>query len=164
VNNTVHDTKPQVREPQDRRAKDNGGGLRPEPALVRDRRAGLRAAGLDPDARPDRHRPPLGTQAAPAAAVLRGRPPGSQRPPPAAPPRRTLALGRRHYCRSRPPVGLPVRLTSRNNHHDQEGEHQGPWNPAHPARRPASQPPPRRENQPPASTSGHHITDAKDRG
>ena len=35
-------------------------GLRPEPAVVRDRRPGLRAAGLDPDARPDRGRPPLG--------------------------------------------------------------------------------------------------------
>jgi hypothetical protein len=36
VNNTVHDTKPQVRWPQDRRAKNKRGGLRAEPAVVRD--------------------------------------------------------------------------------------------------------------------------------
>jgi hypothetical protein len=37
---------------------------------VRDRLPGLRAAGLDPDARPDRDCPPLGTETAPAAPVL----------------------------------------------------------------------------------------------
>ena len=37
--------------------------------------AGLRAAGLDPAARPDRASPPLGTQTAPAAPVLRCRTP-----------------------------------------------------------------------------------------
>ena len=42
----------------------------------------------------DRHRPPLGTQTAAAADVLRRRAPGPRRPPPAAPPRRDLALGR----------------------------------------------------------------------
>ena len=69
-------------------------GVRPEPDLVRDRRAGLRTAGLDPDARPTRERPPLGTQAAAAAPVLRRRAPGPQRPPAAAPPRPDLAMGR----------------------------------------------------------------------
>ena len=49
--------------------------------------------------------------------------------------------------RSRPPAGLPVWLTSRNNHCYQEGEHQGPWNPAHPARQPGSRARPRPENQ-----------------
>ena len=48
-------------------------GLRPEPALVRDRRPGLRAAGLGPDARPGRGRPPLGAETAPAAPVRRRR-------------------------------------------------------------------------------------------
>ena len=114
-------------------------GLRPEPGLVRDRRPGLRAAGLDPDARPDRDRPPLGTETAPPAPVLRRRPARARRPPPAAPARRTMALGRRDHRRGHPPAGPPLRLTSRNRHYDQEGEHQGPWNPAHPARQPGSQ-------------------------
>jgi Transposase DDE domain group 1 len=139
-------------------------GLRAEPAVVRDRRAGLRAAGLDPDARPGRSPPPVGTQTAPAAPVLRRGPPGHQRPAPAAQARRALALGRGGHRRSRPPAGHPVRLTSRNNHDDQQGEHQGTWNPAHPARQPGSQAPPGPENQCPASASGHHITGAKDRG
>ena len=45
-----------------------------------------------------------------------------------------------------------------------EGEHQGPWNPAHPARQPGSQALPGQKNHPPADTSGQHISDAKDRG
>ena len=49
-------------------------GVRAEPGLVRDRSAGLRAAGLDADARPGRGRPPLGAEAAPPAPVLRRRP------------------------------------------------------------------------------------------
>ena len=66
-------------------------------------------------------RPPLGTETAPAAPVLRRRPPRPQRPPPAAPARRTLALGRRDHRRGHPPAGPPVRLTSRNHPYDQEG-------------------------------------------
>ena len=45
--------------------------FRPEPAVVRDRRPGLRTPGLDPDDRPDRDRPPLGTQTAPATRLPR---------------------------------------------------------------------------------------------
>ena len=63
--------------------------------------------------------------------------PGRQAP--AAPPRRTLALGRADHRRGHPPAGPPARLTSRNSHYDQKGEHQGSWNPAHPARQPGSQ-------------------------
>ena len=59
-------------------------GLRPEPGLVRDRRPGLRTAGLEADARPDRDRPPLGTETTAAAPVLCRRAPGPRRPPPAA--------------------------------------------------------------------------------
>src|SRR6202041_3317972 len=72
-------------------------GLRPEPAVVRGRGAGLRAAGLDPDARPGRRRPPPGTETPPPAALPRRRPPCLQRAAAAAPPRRALALGRRAH-------------------------------------------------------------------
>ena len=105
-----------------------------------------------------RRGPPLGTETAAAAPVLRRRPPGQQRPPPAAPPRRALALGRRDHRRSRPPAGPPVRLTSRNNPDDQEGEHQGPWNPAHPARQPGSQARPHPENQPQPRPQATHVS------
>jgi hypothetical protein len=70
----------------------------------------------------------LGAQAAAAAPVPRRRPPGPQWSAPAAPPRRPLALGHGDHRRNRPPASPPVRLTSRNNHDDQEGKHQGPWN------------------------------------
>ena len=63
----------------------------------------------------------VGTQTAPAAAVLRRRAPGPRRLPPAAAPRRTLALGRRGDRRRHPPAGPPVRLTSRNHPDDAEG-------------------------------------------
>ena len=97
-----------------RNAKDTGlrnlplQGLRPEPGLVRDRRPGLRAAGLDADARPGRASPPLGTQTPAAAPVRRRRPPGPRRPARlrlrlAA----TLALGRPDHRRGHPPAGHP---------------------------------------------------------
>jgi hypothetical protein len=111
-----------------------------------------------------RRRPPVGTETAAAAPVLRRRPPGQQRPAPPAQARRALALDQGGHRRSRPPAGPPVRLTSRNSHDDQKGEHQGPWNPAHPARQPGSQAPPGPENQNQANASGRHITSAKDRG
>jgi hypothetical protein len=139
-------------------------GVRAEPGLVRDRRAGLRAAGLGPDARPGRHRPPLGAQAAPPARLRRRRPSGARRPPPAAKARAELALGCRDRRRRYPPAGPPVRLTSRNSHHDQEGEPQGPWNPAHPARQPGSRARPEAGKQPRASASGRRLRGAKDRG
>ena len=58
--------------------------FRPEPAVVRDRHPGLRTPGLDTDDRPGRDRPPLGTETAPAAPVLRRWAPRPRRPPPAA--------------------------------------------------------------------------------
>jgi hypothetical protein len=94
VKNTVRHAKQQVRNTIRCRARDKRGGLRPEPAVVRDHRAGLRTAGLDPTARPHRDRPPLGTETAPVAAVLRRLAPGPRRPPPAAPARPALALVR----------------------------------------------------------------------
>ena len=96
-------------------------------------------------------RPPLGTETAPAAPVLRRRPPRPRRPPPAAPARRTLALGRRDHRRRHPPAGPPVRLTSRNQPlRPGKEQHPGPWNPAHPARQPGSQARPAPENHLPA--------------
>jgi hypothetical protein len=50
--------------------------VRPEPDLVRDRRPGLRTARLDPDARPGRPGPPLGTQTPEAKDLRRRRAPG----------------------------------------------------------------------------------------
>jgi len=58
----------------------------------------------------------------------------------------------------------PIRLTSRNSHNDEEGETQGPWNPAHPARQPGSQARPNAEIRPQASASARHPMSAKDRG
>jgi hypothetical protein len=66
--------------------------LRPEPAVARDRGTGMRAPGLDADARPDRDRPPLGAETAPPAPVRRRRPPCPRRRPPEATARRTMAL------------------------------------------------------------------------
>jgi hypothetical protein len=43
-------------------------------------------------------------------------------------------------------------------------QHQGPWNPAHPARQPGSRASPAPENHPQPNTSGQHIKGAKDRG
>jgi hypothetical protein len=68
---------------------------------------GLRAACLDPAARPDQEGPPLGTQAAPPCASS---PSGSTRlqEPPATPaPRPELGLGRIHHRCDRPPLAIP---------------------------------------------------------
>jgi hypothetical protein len=43
-------------------------------------------------------------------------------------------------------------------------QHQGPWNPAHPARQPGSRASPAPGNQPQPNTSGQQIKGAKDRG
>ena len=110
--------------------------LRPEPAVVRARRAGLRIARLDADARPERRGPPVGTQAPAAADLLRRRAARERRPAAAAPPRRTLAMGPGNHRGSRPHPGPRTRITSGKHHHDQEGNPAGPWNPAHPARQP----------------------------
>ena len=137
-------------------------GLRPEPAVVRDRLPGLRAAGLDPDARPDRDCPPLGTETAPAAPVLGRRAPGPRRPPAPAPPRRTMALGPPDHHRSHPPASHPVRLTIRNDPCDTEGATLGPVEPRPPgatAGQPVTALP---ENQPQPNTSSQHVRHAKD--
>ena len=49
-----------------------------------------------------------------------------------------MTLGRRDHRRVHPPAGPPGRLTSRNTHTTQEGEYQGPVEPAHPARQPGT--------------------------
>ena len=111
------------------------------------------------------HSPPLGTQTAPAAPVLRRRAPRPRRPPPAAPPRRALALGPRHHRRGHPPAGPPVRLTSRNHPCDQEGA----------TTRARGTPPTRRDSRAAShgphlkishqpNASGQHDRHAKDRG
>jgi Transposase DDE domain group 1 len=122
-------------------------GLRPKPAVVRDHRPGLRAPSLDPDARPDRHRPPLGARTAPAAPVLRRRAPRPRRAPPGAQTRRTLALGRPDHPRRHPPASHPLRLTSRNHPCDTEGATPRARGTPPPARQPDSQPRPAPENQ-----------------
>jgi len=62
------------------------------------------------------------------------------------------------------PASHPIRLTSRYSPNDEEGETQGPWNPADPARQPGhrARPEPEITHQP--DRSGHHIRNAKDRG
>jgi hypothetical protein len=72
--------------------------------MVRDRPAGLRAAGLDPDARPGWRRSPAGTRTASAADLLRRRPAGQQRPVLAVQARRALSLGSHGHRRSRAPA------------------------------------------------------------
>ncbi len=139
-------------------------GLRAEPAVVRDRRAGLRPARLDPADRPGRRRSPLGTQA-PAPADLRRRGPAcQQRTTAPAPPRRAMALVRGHRGAIARLQALPAGLTSRNNPTTRKGEHPGPVEPRPPTRQPASQARPAPENHPQPNTSGQQTTDAKHRG
>jgi hypothetical protein len=69
---------------------------------------------------PARPGPPLGTETAPAAVLLRRRAPCPRRPPPAAPPRQNLALGTADHRRDHPPAGPRTRLTSQTDHYDQE--------------------------------------------
>jgi hypothetical protein len=103
-----------------RRAEPPAERLRAEPGLVRGRRPGLRTARVDATARPDRDRPPLGTQTAPPAPAVGRWKARARRPPPKAPPRRTMALGPRSHGRSHPPAGPAIRLNSRNRNYDQE--------------------------------------------
>jgi hypothetical protein len=145
-------------------ARDNTEGLRPEPGLVRDRRPGLRPPGLDAAARPDRDRPPLGTEKAPPAPVLRRRAARARRTPPAAPPRPTMALGLGHHRRGHPPAGPLLRLNSRNRHYDQERTTPGAAGPRPPGATAGQPRTTRPGNHPPANTSGQHISGAKDRG
>jgi hypothetical protein len=87
--------------------------------------AGLRAAGLDADARPHRGRPPLGAETAPTADLRRR---GTTRPrrPPAAEAGRPLALDRDATA------ARPSRPADQPEPHHRSGRrhHQGPWNPA----------------------------------
>ena len=130
-------------------------GYAAEPDLVPDRRPGLRADRLDPDARPHRRRPPLGTQEAAAPAVLRRRADRPRRTAAPPAPGRPVALGSDHHRRHRPPAGPGTRLTRPRHPRDQEGEPAGPWNPAHPARQPGRQPqqPAETVSQPQAQTT-----------
>ena len=125
-------------------------GLRAEPGLVRDRRSGLRAAGLDADARPHRQSPPLGAQTSAAAHLRCRRPPRPRRPPSPAPPRRTLALGRPDHLRGHPPAGHPLWLTSRNHPCDTEGATPGPVEPRPPGATAGQPATARTEKSPPA--------------
>jgi hypothetical protein len=131
-----------------RAAQPSPEGLRAEPAVVQDRGPGLRAPGLDADARPRRGRSPLGAEAAPAADLLRRRPVRQQRPAPAPPARRTLAPGRRDNGRSHPPARHPSGSPAGNTLTTRKENHQGPWNPAHPARQPATRHDQTLKNQP----------------
>ena len=76
-----------------------------------------------------------------------------------------LALGPPDHRRSRPPASPPLRLTSRNHPCDTgRSNPRGPWNPAHPARQPGSQPRPAPQNHHQPNSSGQRDGQAKDRG
>ena len=116
--------------------------LRPEPAVVRDRRPGLRAPGLDPDARPHREPPAAGNpdgsgsacspspDASPAAPAACGSDSPSAGPGPTRSPPRSPA---RKPCR-------PTNQQQPSLRHRRSNP--GPVEPAHPARQPGSQPRP----------------------
>jgi hypothetical protein len=93
-------------------------GLRAEPAVVRDRRAGLRAAGLDADARPHRGRPPLGAETGPSGGSSPSRDDSSAAAAACGGGWQTAGPG----PATLPPQGPPVRLTSPNRTIDQEGD------------------------------------------
>ena len=105
--------------------------------------------------RPRRPRPRLGTQTPAAASVRHRRAPGPRRPASAAAPVRDLALGAPAHRSDHPPAGLRPQLTSPDRPYDQEGQPQGPWNPAHPARQPGSQARPDSEMPPGHNPSQH---------
>src|SRR5690606_9531813 len=69
----------------------------PEPDLAGDRADRPRPAGLDAHARPDRHRPPLGTPPPAAPPVHHGRTARHHRPPADPPPGPALALDQPHH-------------------------------------------------------------------
>jgi len=106
--------------------------LHPKPDPVRAGSNGVRAAGLDPDARPARPGPALGTQTAAAAPVQRRRAHRLHRQAPAAAHRNTLTMGQPHH-RSDPPASGPhPRLTSPNHPSGPGRKTSGLWNPARP--------------------------------
>lgn len=110
-------------------------GVRAEPALARDRRAGPRAAGLDADAHPRRPGQPLGAEAAPAAGLRRSG--GGWCAAGAACGCDSLnagpALSPRDHSRYQQAAGPPVRLTSRNHPATRKEKPPGPVSLAHPA-------------------------------
>ena len=114
-------------------------GLRAEPGLVRDRRAGLRTARLDADARPHRRSPPLGTQTAAAALftcagrIVRGGRRLKLRLAASWPwaGQITTAIA---ACRPSHPADQPKTIPT-----TRKDTPAGPWNPAHPARQPGHQ-------------------------
>jgi len=122
--------------------------LRPEPDLVPDRRAGLRTARLDTDARPARTGPPVGTKTTETADLQLRRADRPRRPPPAASPGCPVALDTRYHRRHRPPSTpwhpadqtAPSQRLARSN----TGAR---GNPAYPARQPGHQPRPAADKQ-----------------
>lgn len=109
---------------------------------------------LNADARPDPRHPPLGTQEAPPAPVLRCRPTRARWLPPLAPLHRPMTLDRRHHPRLRPaPHPAEPRLTSRFDRPDNPRHRTGEVEPsAHPTREPGHQsapPPPPKKKTPP---------------
>jgi hypothetical protein len=110
-------------------------GYEQNPDLVRDRRPGVRVACLDADARPDRHCPPVGTQAPAAAAVLGARADRPQRTATAATARRPMALVPRHRCRHQPAPGPGTWLTRTNPSAVMSGRKTSRARGTHPTRR-----------------------------
>ncbi len=84
-------------------------GVRPQPALVRDRGPGLRAAGLDPAARRG-GRPAGGSPGACGCACSPSRGAWSAAAAACGSASRTLALGRPDHHRGHPPAGHPFRM------------------------------------------------------
>ena len=110
--------------------------------------------GLDGHARPDRHRPPLGTQTAAAAPVLRRRADRPRRPPPPAADLQPMALDHPDHRRHHPAPRPGTRLTSPSHprrpgkeHHQRDrgtrppGATAGPPGTTRPRKRPASRQP-----------------------
>jgi DDE family transposase len=81
--------------------------------------------------------------------ALTGKASRRRRPPPAAAYHRDLALGYPDHRCDQPSPRPRARLTSRNPSLRLKGNHQGLWNPAHPARQPGHQSRPCTENSGP---------------
>ena len=124
--------RPHPRRQRHRAAQPAAAWLCPEPDLVRTGRDGLRTDRVDANARPRWPRPPLGTQAAAAAAIHCRRAPGPRRPPPAAADQRDLAPGQPPHRRDHPPAGPRTRLTRTKPPPRQKGHTQGPVEPRPP--------------------------------
>ncbi|MBB4987543.1 hypothetical protein GGE06_008516 [Streptomyces sp. SFB5A] len=102
--------------PRHRSAQPPPAPHRAEPGLAGDRPTGPGPPRMDAAARPDRHRPALGTQTPAAATVLRRGSPGHRRTPTHSPPCPPLALGRcDHHCLHQAASTAASRLTRNND-------------------------------------------------